>query len=149
MTAKRKGTRVTGRRGLKPLFVYLPVEAWEIVGRIVKARGIATYGIEPRMADVWREAMMRGLHEMDQDRIEPREELKQKDELRGLGGADLCNGMFYGNEQETYYVSATGKLWCVQSPDLRSHALLVDALPAGCVVLHAMRCRDLDVSGCE
>lgn len=60
---KKTKTRVTSG-SLKPLYVYMPVEAWKLVEQIGERRARDAAGVEPNRADLWREAMMRGLREM-------------------------------------------------------------------------------------
>jgi len=58
---------------------------------------------------------------------------------------------FYGTSEETYFVTASGKIWCVQSPDLEAvggRPAPCDSLPAGAEQVSDSLCHDIDVSEC-
>lgn len=50
-------------RGMRRLTVFVPEAADELVAEIQKLR-VGTTGFEPQAADVWREALHRGLQDM-------------------------------------------------------------------------------------
>jgi hypothetical protein len=55
---------------------------------------------------------------------------------------------FYGNQDETYFVSLGGEIWCIQSPDLWAgdgEPVQVDALPADAVSIPDSWCYDLQI----
>lgn len=52
---------------------------------------------------------------------------------------------FYGNDSDTYFVTATGSVWHVQSVD-GGPAVQVDALPEGARKLPDQSCHDIDLS---
>lgn len=56
----------------------------------------------------------------------------------------ICGG-FYGNENDTYLVTATGRIWHVQNSD-GGTVCEVSALPAGVEPLADSICHDVDLS---
>ena len=55
---------------------------------------------------------------------------------------------YYGTDEETYVVSRTGRIWCVQSPDLRARGdrpALCPHLPRGAQPINDWLCEDLIV----